>query len=465
MPCRTPAPSPRQSPPSIAAAGSYRHQAAPPEVPDFTGGVAAREDRVPRDERVRPRPMGGHDGMRRDPAIHFEERAGAVRGEQLARPADLVVRSGEVRLPAEPGVHGHDEQQVKVGDDLFRELQWRPGVQREPGEHALTSHRSEQALHVYRRLRMKREDGGTGGRERLEVALGLDYHQVHVDRLVGESAQRRDHVRPEREVRHETPVHHVHVQPVGASRQHLRHLLGEPAQVRRQDAGRDANPPPRGHHGLRATTMSTTVPGAARVPAAGFCPTTVPGFASLVRRRVTVPSSRPSSSSRVRASACDIPSRSGTAIVGAPRLTTTVTGAPGLSTEVAAGRVSIATPGGAAACTDSTCATVSPAAAIRRRASSPFNPATSGTGILGGPSLDTRATLSPAGALTPGGGSCHTIVPWGAVGCGSLPPSWTWRPAFRSWSDASWSDTPNTRGTTPCPCNIGPGNKIKYAVR
>src|SRR5437773_44113 len=162
--------------------------------------------------------------------------------------------------------------------------------------------------------------------------------------------------------------------------------------------------------------MSTTVPGAAKVPAAGFCPTTVPGFASLVRRRVTVPSVRPSSSSRVRASACDRPSRSATAIVGAPRLTTTVTGAPGLSTEVAAGRVSIATPGGAAACTDSTCATVSPAAAIRRRASSPFSPATSGTGILGGPSLDTRATLSPAGALTPGGGSCHTIVPWGAEG-------------------------------------------------
>src|SRR5207244_3131589 len=114
----------------------------------------------------------------------------------------------------------------------------------------------------------------------------------------------------------------------------------------RQSAGGYANPPSSavGHHGLRATTMSTTVPGAAKVPAAGFCPTTVPGFASLVRRRVTVPSVRPSSSSRVRASACDRPSRSATAIVGAPRLTTTVTGAPGLSTEVAAGRVSIATP-------------------------------------------------------------------------------------------------------------------------
>src|SRR6266576_1583468 len=64
--------------------------------------------------------------------------------------------------------------------------------------------------------------------------------------------------------------------------QHLLHLLRETGQVRRQDAGRDANPPSSAvcHHGLRATTMSTTVPGAAKVPAPGFCPTTVPGFAS-----------------------------------------------------------------------------------------------------------------------------------------------------------------------------------------
>src|SRR5207249_11582489 len=114
------------------------------------------------------------------------------------------------------------------------------------------------------------------------------------------------------------------------------------------------------------------------------------------------------------------------------------------------GRVHTSTPGAAPACTLSACAEVTPAAAVSRPASSPFSPATSGTGILGGPSLDTRATLSPAGALTPGGGSCHTTVPWGAEGCGSLPPSWPWRPAFPSWSDASCSDSPSTPGTTPC---------------
>src|SRR5438876_182733 len=231
-----------------------------------------------------------------------------------------------------------------------------------------------------------------------------------VDRPVGELAQRLDHVRAEREVGDEAPVHHVHVQPVGAPPgQDLLHLRGEPGQVGGEYTGRDADAVR--HCGLRATTMSTTVPAAASVPAAGRWATTVPGLASAVRRRVTVPSVRPSSSSRARASACDRPSSPGTGIVGAPRLTTTVTGAPGASTVAAGGRVSIATPRGAAAWTDSTGAAVRPAAATSRWARPPSSPATSGTGILGGPSLATRVTRSPAGAETPGGGSCQMTVP------------------------------------------------------
>src|SRR5207237_937895 len=82
--------------------------------------VAAREDRVARYERVRPGRVGRRDGVRSDPSVHLEERARAVRGEQVACPADLVIRGRKVRLPAEPGVHSHDEQQVQVRDDFFR---------------------------------------------------------------------------------------------------------------------------------------------------------------------------------------------------------------------------------------------------------------------------------------------------------------------------------------------------------
>src|SRR5438445_40050 len=214
------------------------------------------------------------------------------------------------------------------------------------------------------------------------------------------------------------------VQPVGAAGQHQAHLLGEPGQVGGENAGRDADAVR--HCGLRATTMSTAVPGGASVPAAGRCATTVPGLASDVRRRVTLPSCKPSTSRRVRASAWLMFSRSGTVIVASPRLITSATPAPGASGSPAGGRVSPTTPGGTRGTwIDSTCATLSPAAIIRRRATDPSSPVTSGTGILGGPALDTRVTRPSATALTPGGGSCQMIVPWGAVGWGSVPPSTT----------------------------------------
>src|SRR2546427_10767641 len=161
---------------------------------------------------------------------------------------------------------------------------------------------------------------------------------------MGGPTGRPHHSGAEGQVRHEPAVHHIHMQPVGTPGQHRAHLLGEPGQVGAKDAGSDAHAI--AHCGLRATIRSTTVPGAAKVPAAGFWPTTVPGFASAVRRRVTLPTFSPSVSRRVRASATDIPSRTGTGIVGAPRLTTTVTPAAGGSRDPAPGCVWIAMPVG-----------------------------------------------------------------------------------------------------------------------
>ena len=41
-------------------------------------------------------------------------------------------------------------------------------------------------------------------------------HEVNVKGLVGDGSQRVDDERPDRDVRHEAAVHHVHVHPVAA---------------------------------------------------------------------------------------------------------------------------------------------------------------------------------------------------------------------------------------------------------
>ena len=53
------------------------------------------------------------------------------------------------------------------------------------------------------------------------------------------AAQRSDHVGPDGEVRHEMPVHHVDVDPVGAGRFHRAHLLAELGEIGGKDRGGD----------------------------------------------------------------------------------------------------------------------------------------------------------------------------------------------------------------------------------
>ena len=67
-------------------------------------------------------------------------------------------------------------------------------------------------------------------------------HEVAVERHVGRRQQRLDHRQPEGQVRHEVRVHHVDVQPVGAVPTGVgdgRGLVGQPREVRRQDARGD----------------------------------------------------------------------------------------------------------------------------------------------------------------------------------------------------------------------------------
>ena len=80
----------------------------------------------------------------------------------------------------------------------------------------------------------------TGLGEGLEVATGFGHHQMAVEIERRMAAQRRHHRRTDGHVGHEVPVHHVDVEPVGG-RSDLAHLLGQQAEVGREDRWCDAH--------------------------------------------------------------------------------------------------------------------------------------------------------------------------------------------------------------------------------
>jgi isopentenyldiphosphate isomerase len=65
-------------------------------------------------------------------------------------------------------------------------------------------------------LGVDRDDVGACARKRLNIFLGLDDHQVHIDRFFRGFAYRFHDQRANRDVGHETSVHDVHVNPIGA---------------------------------------------------------------------------------------------------------------------------------------------------------------------------------------------------------------------------------------------------------
>ena len=78
-----------------------------------------------------------------------------------------------------------------------------------------------------RQLRVNEEMIGAGLGKGGEIAFRLDDHQMHIERLLRVASHRFDNRRPERDIRHEAPVHHIDMDPVGAGRVDGADLIGE----------------------------------------------------------------------------------------------------------------------------------------------------------------------------------------------------------------------------------------------
>jgi hypothetical protein len=95
-------------------------------------------------------------------------------------------------------------------------------------------------VEVRARLDVDRQDVGTGPREVGEVTLGLDDHQVDVEEGTGLPAkgpERLDDERSDRDVRDETPVHDVDVEPVGSGGDGLASVDGEAPEIGGENGG------------------------------------------------------------------------------------------------------------------------------------------------------------------------------------------------------------------------------------
>jgi hypothetical protein len=74
---------------------------------------------------------------------------------------------------------------------------------------------------------------GAGFGESVKVTLGLDHHQMHVERFFGRLAQRRDDDGADRQVWDETAIHHIDMDPVSARRIGGANFVAKPSEIGR----------------------------------------------------------------------------------------------------------------------------------------------------------------------------------------------------------------------------------------
>ena len=60
------------------------------------------------------------------------------------------------------------------------------------------------------------DDIGAGRGKVLDVWIGGRDHQMHIEGFGGMGAQGADHRRPNGDIGHEMPIHHIHVDIIGA---------------------------------------------------------------------------------------------------------------------------------------------------------------------------------------------------------------------------------------------------------
>jgi hypothetical protein len=75
----------------------------------------------------------------------------------------------------------------------------------------------------------------------LKVTFRLNNHEVDIEKGFCASLQSIYHVRPERNWRNKGAIHHINVEPIGSSGDHIIHLLSEPRDIGGKDRGGDNN--------------------------------------------------------------------------------------------------------------------------------------------------------------------------------------------------------------------------------
>mmetsp|Transcript_2000 Transcript_2000/g.9027 ORF Transcript_2000/g.9027 Transcript_2000/m.9027 type:complete len:298 (-) Transcript_2000:14-907(-) len=183
------------------------------------GGVVVRvEDGGARDEGV----GAGVDDLvgvgGGDAAVDLDPRVNSLGVAHRLDLRDLLNLRLDEGLAAEAGVDGHDQDEVDAVEDVLEAFGGGSGVEDDARLASEVLDLVDGAVEVDggRAFRVDGDDVGASLGEVRDAELGLDDHEVAVEHLVGDGAERVDDEGADGDVGDEAAVHDVDVDPLGA---------------------------------------------------------------------------------------------------------------------------------------------------------------------------------------------------------------------------------------------------------
>ncbi len=156
-------------------------------------------------------------------------------GADHAQAPDLGQHFREEGLAAESRIHGHHQDDIAEMEDIFDELRRARGIQHHPCPLSEISDLGERPMQMDRGAGLSLDQQVIRPRfgKDAEVALRLDHHEMHIERLRRRAPDRLQHDRPNGDIGHEAAIHHIHMDPVGAGRIDRADLLAQAREIRR----------------------------------------------------------------------------------------------------------------------------------------------------------------------------------------------------------------------------------------
>ena len=174
------------------------------------------EDGTASDDDVGPRFDDLASGAWLDATVDLEIDVEASIVNHVADLGELGSGRGNEALPTEPRIDAHDEHQIDVGQNILQAIGWCVGVERNSGTLSQGADLLERPVKMGARLRVHGDHVRPGLRKRLNIFLRFDNHEMGVDGLRRRGTDRLHDQRTNRDVGHETAIHDIDVDPIGA---------------------------------------------------------------------------------------------------------------------------------------------------------------------------------------------------------------------------------------------------------